>query len=135
MIKLGREVKYIMNRTEIRPIIKGLDLKTSNSVEEKFQNETLRPIIKMQHDLLLKFFSAYLLSKKCSFNNLSELKQAEFISAAFKRDNFFKAELKGMIIGHFTVVEFAIYCSNKNDFNKRILAMIQQRITSVIELF
>ncbi|MDG1477031.1 MAG: glyoxalase [Vicingaceae bacterium] len=124
-----------MNRTEIRPIIKGLDLKTPNSVEEKFQNETLRPIIKMQNDLLVKYFSDYLLSKKCRFNNLSELKQAEFITAAFKKDSSFKSELKGMIIGQFTVLEFTIYCSNKNDFNKRILAMIHQRITSVISLF
>ena len=122
-------------RTEIRPIIKGLDLKTPNSVEEKLQNETLRPIIKMQHDLLIAYFKEYLLSKKCKFNQLSELKKAAFIDAAFKRDISFKSELKGMIIGHFTVFEFSIYCSNKSDFNKRILKMIQQRITSVIGLF
>mgnify|MGYP006107843125 FL=1 len=123
------------DRTEIRPIIKGLDLKVPNSVEEKFQNETLRPIIKMQHDLLVKHFSSYLLSKKCFFNNLSQLKQGAFIDAAFKRDTSFKSELKGMIVGQFTVFEFTIYCSNKSDFNKRILRMIKQRIHSVIELF
>ena len=47
-----------IDRKEIRPIIIGLDSKIPNSVEEKFQNETLRPIIKMQHDLLLKYFSS-----------------------------------------------------------------------------
>ena len=57
-----------IDRKEIRPIIIGLDSKIPNSVEEKFQNETLRPIIKMQHDLLLKYFSSYLLSKKCYFD-------------------------------------------------------------------
>ena len=122
-------------KTDKRPIIKGLDLKIPNSVEEKFQNEILRPIIKMQHDLLVKYFSSYLLSKKCRFDSLTEIKQQNFIGAAFSKDISFKSEIKGMIIGHFTVVEFVIYSSNKSDFNKRILAMIKQRITSVIELF
>jgi len=119
----------------IRPIIKGIDLKRWKSVEEKFQNETLRPIIKMQHDLLVNFFSSYLLSKKCRFKNLTELDQYQFIDAAFKRDIAFKSEIKGIILGQFTVLEFTIYCSNKSDFNKRILTMIKQRIHSVIELF
>jgi hypothetical protein len=124
-----------IKRTDIRPIIEGLDLKTLNSIEEKFQNETLRPIIKMQHDLLVKFFSEYLLSKKCRFDNLIQIKQKAFIDAVFKKDSSFKSELKGIVLGHFTVIEFTIYCSNKSDFNKRILKMIQQRIVSVIELF
>ena len=122
-------------KTDKRPIIKGLDLKIPNSVDEKFQNETLRPIIKMQHDLLVKYFSSYLLSKKCRFDSLTEIKQQNFIGTAFKKDISFKSEIKGMIVGHFTVVEFTIYSSNKSDFNKRILTMIQQRITSVIDLF
>lgn len=124
-----------MKRTEIRPIIKGLDLKVPNSVEEKFQNETLRPIIKLQHELLVKFFSSYLRSKKCQFSLLTKLEQDAFIDAAFKRDVTFKAELKGLIIGHFTVIEYTIYCSNTTDFNKRILTMIKQRFNSVIHLF
>ncbi len=122
-------------RTELRPIIKGLDLKVTKSTEEKFQNETLRPILKMQHDLLVKYFRSYLLSRKCRFENLTSLKKEAFIDAAFKKDIAFKSELKGMVLGHFTVFEYTIYSSNKNDFNKRILAMIQQRIKSVIELF
>lgn len=124
-----------LDRIKIRPIIQGLGSKVPNSTEEKFQNETLRPIIKMQHDLLVKYFRSYLLNKKCPFDSLIEIKQLDFIDAAFKRDISFKSEIKGMILGHFTVFEFTIYSSNKSDFNKRILTMIQQRMTSVINLF
>lgn len=122
----------MIDRVEIRPKIKGLKIKIS-SVEEEFQNKTLRPIIKLQHDLLVTYFRTYLLSKKCKFNELSKLKRLAFIESAFQKDNAFRAELKGVIIGHFTVSEFEIYCSNKNDFNKRILKMVEQRIISVIE--
>ena len=122
------------DKIKIRSVIKGLN--TANSgVEEKFQNETLRPIIKLQHDLLVAYFKAYLVTKKCKFKEFSELKRIDFIKAAFQKDNAFKAELKGIIIGQFTTKEFEVYCSNKSDFNKRILTMIEQRIASVIDLF
>ena len=58
-----------LDRVKIRPIIQGLGSKVPNSTEEKFQNETLRPIIKMQHDLLVKYFRSYLLNKKCKETN------------------------------------------------------------------
>jgi hypothetical protein len=124
-----------LDRTDIRPIIKGLNSKSQKSVEEKFQNDTLRPIIKMQHDLLVNYFRFYLLSKKCRFDSLTEIKRLDFIDAAFKKDISFKSEIKGMIVGHFTVFEYSIYISSKHDFNKRILTMIKQRIVSVIDLF
>ena len=124
----------MIDRVDIRPFIKGL--KTNNrSAEEQFQNETLRPIIKLQHDLLIAYFKVYLLDKKCNFSELLELKKIAFIEAAFQKDNIFKAELKGIVIGQFNNEEFEEYCTNKSDFNKRILVMIEQRILSVIELF
>ncbi len=122
------------DRLEIRPFIKGLNTNNIGS-EEQFQNETLRPIIKLQHDLLVAYFKAYLVSKKCKFKEFSELKRIAFIEAAFQKDNAFKSELKGIIIGQFTTKEFEFYSKNKSDFNKRILKMIQQRITSFIDLF
>ncbi len=124
-----------IDRTDIRPIIKLKSLNAPVSIEENFQNNTLRPIIKMKHDLLVQFFMDYIYSKKCRFDNLTQIKQEEFIHAAFKKDNSFKSELKGLVIGHFTVSEFTVYCKNKSDFNKRILTMIQERILSVLHLF
>lgn len=123
-----------LNKKQIRPIIKGINTIPNKSVEETFQNEILRPIIKMQHDLLIAYFKEYLLTKKCRFNELSNLKKQEYITTVFKKDNAFKLELKGIIIGHFTIDEFAIYSHHKNDFNKRIWTMIQQRIISVLEI-
>lgn len=124
-----------LNRKDIRPVIKGINTILNKSSEEQFQNEVLRPIIKMQHDLLIAYFKEYLIINKCQFVKISKLEQQAFITAAFKKDSSFKSELKGLIIGHFTTNEFEIYTRYRSDFNKRILTMIQQRITSVIELF
>ncbi|MFT4644088.1 MAG: hypothetical protein ACI8ZX_000486 [Planctomycetota bacterium] len=133
MIKFGN--KQIMNRQEIRPAIKGMKKYENISIAEEFQNETLRPIIKLQHDLLIDYFKDYLRIKKINFIELSSPKKLETLHIIFKNDNKFKIELKGLILGHFTTEEYAIYRHSKSDFNKRILAMIQQRIaTSVLVL-
>jgi hypothetical protein len=123
-----------LNRKDIRPVIKGINIILNKSLEEDFQNKTLRPIIKMQHDLLVAYFKEHLIVKKCKFETLSNFKQRDYITAVFKKDSAFKLELRGLILGHFTTDEFATYSKSKSDFNKRILAMIQQRITSVKDL-
>ena len=120
-------------RIDIRPKIIGINTMLNMSIEEDFQNSTLRPIIKLQHELLLVYIKEYLISNKKRFKEISNLKKIEILTLIFKNDNSLKTELKGIIIGHFTTDEFFIYCTNKTEYNKRILAMIRQRITSVID--
>jgi hypothetical protein len=120
------------NKISIRPSILGINDSPNLSFEERFQNKTLRPIIKLQHDLLIAHFHAYLLNMNCNFEVLSTLEKHDYIFKAFNRDTSFKLELKGLIIGHFTEDEFTDYCCNKNDFNKRILTMIKERLISVL---
>ena len=47
------------NLKEIRPEIPQAKIHDNMSVEERFQNETLRPIIKLQNDLLIELFKNY----------------------------------------------------------------------------
>jgi len=122
-------------RIDIRPQIKGINTLLNLSIEEDFQNTTLRPIIKLQHDLLVVYIKEYLINSKKRFEEFSNEKKIEILTLVFKKDNSLKTELKGIIIGHFTTDEFLIYCTNKTEFNKRILNMIRQRINSVIDSF
>lgn len=52
-----------------RPIIKNIIKETTLDIE-KFQNATVRPIIKMQHQHLITFFKDYLIKKKIDFKIL-----------------------------------------------------------------
>jgi len=117
-----------MIEVKVRPNIPSLRITDAMSPEEQFQNATLRPIIKMQHTLLISHFKQYLLSKKCSFAELSALKRVEFVEHAFQKDIQFRSELKGFIIGHFTEEEYDQYAKIKNDSNKRMINMIKERI-------
>ena len=114
----------------IRPSIKGIDSINDKSEAEKFQNTILRPILKLQHELLIVFFEDYTASKKIDFMKLSLAKKNETISKIFKTDTRFKLEIRGLIIGHFTTDEFKTYQYMKQEANKRIITMIQERVLS-----
>ena len=118
-------------KKSIRPVIKNIGTNENKSAEEDFQNTILRPIIKMQHELLIAFFNHHVKKRKVDIAGLSSLKKNELISNIFKSDTNFKTEVRGLIRGHFTVGEYTLYESMASDMNKRILTMIKERLLSV----
>ena len=120
-------------KKSIRPIIKNIETGDKKTTEENFQNTILRPIIKMQHELLIVFFSHYAQKRKVEIEKLNTREKNELISNIFKSDTMFKTELRGLIIGHFTVSEYALYKSMASKMNKRILTMIKERLLSVYQ--
>ena len=122
-----------MNAKEsIRPKLAVSENTASKTAIETFQNVTLRPILKLQHDLLLAVFENYLQRKKIDLNQLSEPKKTEVVYGIFKTDNAYKTEIKGLIVGHFTVAEYHNYLAVAADANKRIWAMASQRLLSAL---
>ena len=118
-------------KISIRPVIKNIGSNENKNEAESFQNATLRPILKLQHDLLVAFFEHYVRKKKIDFQGLSSAKKNDLMSNVFRNDNMFKTELRGMIIGQFTVNEFDLYQNIYADTNKRILTMAKERLLSV----
>jgi len=119
----------------IRPTIPHAKVDEQTSEEERFQNLTLRPIIKLQHLLLIEIFKQYIARTKTKFSELSDHQRVIFIDKTFNKDTKFKNELKGIILGQMTVEEYQIYAQNTNAFNKRITNMLAQRIKdSITEL-
>ncbi|WP_296385232.1 glyoxalase, partial [Winogradskyella sp.] len=107
------------NLLSIRPIIASAKIYDSMSSEELFQNKTLRPIIKMQHDLFISIFNNYIIKRKSVFYDLSLQKQLSYIDNAIQKDMKFRNSVKGMIIGQFTVEEYELYIKNSSALNKR----------------
>ena len=90
----------------LRPIIPNAKVIDGMRAEEKFQNITLRPIIKLQHDLFILVFRNYISKRKNVFYELSLTKQIDYIENAIHKDMKFRNSIKGMIIGHFTLEEY-----------------------------
>lgn len=106
-----------------------------SSFEEKFQNETLRPILKLQNDLLIKTFQLYLNQNKINFSNYSIKRKIKTIELAILKDIQFQNLIKGMVLGLFTLDEFSQYSTNTSGFNKRIRLMLIERLQSQLQLF
>ncbi len=114
-----------------RPILGDL-INDGTSEMEKFQNEVIRPIIKMQHNLLISFFQNYLQKRKIDFSVFPEKKKRSKISSIFKTDNNYKNITLGVILGQFSIEEYKFYADNSSEINKRILQIITQRIKDSI---
>ena len=113
---------------DLRPAIPTITEEAITSMEEQFQNKTLRPILKFQNPLLLKIFHQYILKRKGKFYQLSAEKKIEYIQTNIRNDLKFRNLLAGLVIGQFTLTEFDTYQSNKSELNRRIMSLIIQRL-------
>lgn len=119
---------------ENRPVIPKAKVDAFSSPEEAFQNIVLRPIIKMKHDLLIAFTKNYLTKKKNDLGALSLEKQQQYVITCFAQDHTLRGELRGLIIGQFTVAEFDSYAPISNAINKRIINIVKERMIDHISL-
>ena len=106
-----------------------------STLEETFQNEVLRPILKLQNEIICSSFSHYLKKNKIDFNNFSLDKKMKTIDNAVQKDIKFRNALKGMISGLFTSSEYEIYTNNSSNLNKRMMSMLVERLKSQVQLF
>ena len=120
---------------KVRPKLPDAITEGELKEEELFQNMVLRPVIKMQHDLLIMRVKSHFSSKRVLFNVMDNKKRTEAIIQAFQNDHNLKKEIQGMIIGQLTVLEFQQYLKIERSLNKRIVQMVRNRmIDSLFEL-
>jgi hypothetical protein len=115
----------------LRPLIET-ENKTTTELE-RFQNEVLRPILKFQHSLLeLEVANNPLIEKLLKQELTSERKRLLVKGIVSKTD--IKFQLLGQITGLLTNSEFQFYYSKKKEIDKRIFAMIIDRVLSIKNL-
>ena len=105
-----------------------------SSLEEVFQNRTLRPILKLQNDLLIQVFINYVVKQKSVFFSLTPEKKMAYIENVIHRDIKFRNSLKGTIIAFFTLDEYAEYIQISSNLNKRMMNMLIERLKSQLQL-
>lgn len=122
------------NLKDIRPVIASAVVYETMSSDERFQNITLRPIIKMQNDLFIEVLKNYIAKHKNVFYDLALPKQIDYIENAIQKDMKFRNSIKGMIIGQFTVEEYLIYIQNSSALNKRMMHIVKERLINHVQL-
>lgn len=119
----------------LRPTIPSIKEMVTSSIAEQFQNQSLRPILKFQNDLLIQVFQAYIVQRKKVFYQLSNQKKMDYIEHHIRKDLKFKNRLLGLIIGHFTMEEFDAFLADEKELTKRITNLLVQRLQSQVEAF
>ena len=123
-----------MNRKEgllkLRPKIKTIKRDLNTIGIEKFQNDTIRPILKFQHDILRAIFQDSLTKGKIQFDNLRLEEKEAKLDQLFQKNLSYKNQSIGVVIGMFTKEEYTTYSSNPSSYNRRIVTMLKQRIIS-----
>lgn len=117
-------------RGEIKDIINSETLS-----EEYFQNQTLRPILKLQNDIFIEIFKNYIVKSKANFETFTIDKKLQFIESSIQNDMKLRSLLNGIVIGLFTIDEYLLYSNNSSNLNKRIMTMLIERLKSQLQLF
>ena len=121
-----------MDKISIRPQILSVKVNDKMSESERFQNTTLRPILKLQHAIIMLLFDEELQKQVKNISNLSFDQKQDMILRTFQKNQVLRNQYLGLVLGMFTEAEFKTYLKNKTEYNKRILSMIFQRIESVL---
>lgn len=103
--------------------------------DELFQNEVIRPILKLQNDLFIASFINYISKYKRDFYTRTVENKLSIIENAIQKDIKFRNALKGMIIALFTTEEYALYIKNSSNLNKRMMNLLIERLKNQVQLF
>lgn len=100
------------------------------SSHEKFQNEVLRPILKMQNELLIAIFRHFMKKRKVKMNGMPKEKRDAWIAHSLSKDNRLRGMLLGTVIGQFTLQEWEGYRQDEGEIRRRITNLLTERLQS-----
>ncbi|WP_374462132.1 glyoxalase [Chryseobacterium taeanense] len=112
----------------------SLPIYENSSETETFQNQVLRPVLKLQNEIYIMLFRDYALQKNSDFSSLNAEKKINFIDQNLQKDHALRNIFIGMTVGMLTSDEMKIYLSDAKAYNKRIISMLSERIKSQVEL-
>ncbi|RXM44381.1 glyoxalase [Flavobacterium sp. YO64] len=106
-----------------------------SSADELFQNQTIRPILKLQNDLFIAVFINYVNKNKADFYSYTIEKKLQTIENSIQKDIKFRNSLKGIVMALFTIEEYDTYIKNSSSLNKRMMNLLIDRLKSQVQLF
>lgn len=106
-----------------------------SSPDELFQNQTIRPILKLQNDLFIAVFINYVNKNKADFYSYTVEKKLQTIENSIQKDIKFRNSLKGIVMALFTIEEYETYIQNSSSLNKRMMNLLIDRLKSQVQLF
>ncbi|MBL7775003.1 MAG: hypothetical protein JNK89_03325 [Saprospiraceae bacterium] len=121
------------NEAQLLALRPRLELPTEHSLpEERFQNRTLRPILKMLHPQLVARLRHNFSKRNHALADLPEAARLQAVEKSIRHDHHFRQSLAGMVIGHFTADEMAFFLEHETEMMRRLASLLVQRLQSVV---
>jgi hypothetical protein len=113
----------------IRPLLNLLPVEDITDIES-FQNETLRPVLKLQHNIVVALFKYNIRQRNTPFETLPNASREKAIVLIIQKDLALRNQLFGMVVGLFTLSELKFYLENEAELSRRLRDLLTQRIAS-----
>jgi len=117
---------------KIRPTVVIPNTPDKHLPIELFQNEVLRPILKLQHSVLFALFHHTERSFSNDWGNLKKELKLERIETLIMKNGPLRNVLVGVVVGQLEEAEMKVYLKDKREYDRRIVRMVVQRIQSCV---
>lgn len=115
---------------QLRPTIATIAETAESSVMELFQNKTLRPILKLQNQVLVDVFKGLNAQKLAVFSRLADDQKRAWIRDILSKDAITRNVILGLILGMMTREELSFFFEHEKECRQRIMDMAAERLAS-----
>ncbi|ALW84067.1 hypothetical protein AUC43_02495 [Hymenobacter sedentarius] len=113
----------------LRPAIAAVQLSDGPAATVgDFLHATLRPVLKLQNNLLLAVVTDFVLDHHMALAKASPTDQERQLAELLTRNTKLRYTVIGLITGCFTDEEYAFYRQHRAELNRRLLELAQRRV-------
>ena len=116
--------------TPARPLIATEP--TAVSLAEQFQNQTIRPILKLLDGSIQTLWHHHWPKRKTPFDRLTKSDKLAYIERAVREDTRLRLTLVGMVLGQFTPDEWQAFVADEAEITRRMVSMLTQRLQTQV---
>ncbi|PJJ54486.1 hypothetical protein [Hymenobacter chitinivorans] len=114
----------------LRPVLPTTLAVAPEPTAGDFLHRTLRPVLKLQNELLLALVADFLREHHVAFQARNEAEQLRTVTELLSRNVKLRYTIIGVIIGLFTSSEQEFYRQHRSELNRRLLELATQRVSS-----
>ncbi len=105
---------------------------TAVSPAEQFQNQTLRPILKLLDNSLNTVWQHHWPKRKTRFDRFTKAEKLAHLERAVREDTRLRLTLVGMVLGQFTPDEWSVFWTDEAEITRRLLNLLIGRLQSQV---
>ncbi|MBL0083531.1 MAG: hypothetical protein IPP37_14415 [Saprospiraceae bacterium] len=117
---------------QLRPNIETIAESAESSVLEFFQNKTIRPILKLQNQVLIEAFKGLNRQKAATYSRMSAIQKRVWLRNMLSKDAIARNVILGIVLGMMTSDELGFFFDHEKECRQRIMDMVAERLASQV---